>query len=288
MARLLGYRWPVELDPEMQLADFQRQWVQKCDALLPLADNGGIVCLPPVRGERPAADRLLEILVAAYGAEWSAARLTELLATVGYGGKNLKVWLRDGFFGQHCQLFHQRPFIWHIWDGCKDGFAALLNYHKLDRKTLETLTYTYLGNWLQRQADEVKRQEAGAEERQAAAQALQEKLKRILAGEAPYDIFIRWKPLKQQPLGWEPDLNDGVRLNIRPFMTADILRQRPKINWNKDRGKDVASAPWYHLGPQYDGNEGDRINDHHLNLAKSSRLAPARGGRDAGARASSS
>jgi hypothetical protein len=262
VARLLGYRWPAEMDPEMELSDEARARVQKSAELLPLADADGIVCLPPVRGERPAAERLFELLAAAYGPEWSAAHLTELLAAVGYAGKGLEAWLRGGFFGQQCQLFHQRPFIWHIWDGRKDGFAALVNYHKLDRKTLETLTYNYLGDWLQRQQDGVKRQEAGTEERLAAAQALQEKLKLILAGEKPHDIFTRWKPLEQQPLGWEPDLNDGVRLNIRPFMTADILRQRPKINWNKDRGKDVASAPWYHLF------EGERINDHHLSLAE--------------------
>jgi len=261
VARLLGYRWPAELDQEMELSDEARSLVQKSEELLPLADDDGIVCLPSVRGGRPAAERLLEILAAAYGPEWSAARLTELLAAVGYAGKGLEAWLRDGFFGQHCQLFHQRPFIWHIWDGRKDGFAALLNYHKLDHKNLETLTYTYLGDWLQRQQDGVKRQEAGAEERLAVAQALQEKLKLILAGEKSFDIFIRWKSLEQQPLGWEPDLNDGVRLNIRPFMTADILRQRPKINWNKDRGKEVESAPWYHLF------EEERINDHHLSLA---------------------
>jgi hypothetical protein len=64
--------------------------------------------------------------------------------------------------------------------------------------------------------------------------------------------------------------NDGVRLNIRPFMTvsdvkkreAGILRDKPNIKWGKDRGKDVESAPWYHLF------KGNRINDHHLNLAE--------------------
>ena len=30
---------------------------------------------------------------------------------------------------------------------------------------------------------------------------LQQKLKRILEGEEPYDIFVRWKPLEKQPLG---------------------------------------------------------------------------------------
>ncbi|MFZ3148531.1 MAG: hypothetical protein WA137_05770 [Methanothrix sp.] len=64
------------------------------------------------------------------------------------------------------------------------------------------------------------------------------------------------------------DLNDGVRLNIRPFLSvadvgrkwAGVLREKPNINWNKDRGKDVEGAPWYHRF------EGDLINDCHLKL----------------------
>jgi len=40
------------------------------------------------------------------------------------------------------------------------------------------------------------------------------------------------------------------------------------VHWKKDRGKDVESAPWYHLGPEYGGKEGDHINDHHLSLTQ--------------------
>jgi len=106
--------------------------------------------------------------------------------------------------------------------------------------------------------------------------SLRNRLELILEGETPYDIFVRWKPLEEQPLGWEPDLNDGVRLNICPFMrvpdvgkkSAGVLRDKPNIKWGKDRGKDVTSAPWYHLGPEYGGKEGDHINDHHLTLAE--------------------
>jgi hypothetical protein len=49
---------------------------------------------------------------------------------------------------------------------------------------------------------------------------LKKRLELILEGESPYDIFVRWKPIEKQPIGWEPDLNDGVRLNIRPFMSV--------------------------------------------------------------------
>ena len=49
---------------------------------------------------------------------------------------------------------------------------------------------------------------------------------------------------------------------------AGVLRDKPNIKWNKDRGKDVESAPWYHLGLEYGGKQGDRINDHHVTLEK--------------------
>jgi hypothetical protein len=94
------------------------------------------------------------------------------------------------------------------------------------------------------------------------ARELQQTLERILDGEAPHDIFVRWKPLVHQPLGWEPDLDDGVRMNIRPFVEAAILRDKPNIKWTKDRGKDVASTPWYSVFM------GERINDHHTTLAE--------------------
>ncbi|WP_421304646.1 Eco57I restriction-modification methylase domain-containing protein [Aeromonas veronii] len=273
VARLLGYQWPAELDKEMELADEQRQLVDEVAKLNAFADEDGIVCLPAVRGEAPAHTRLEKLLVAAYEDDWKNGALDKLLTAV--GSKSLELWLRDKFFEQHCKLFQHRPFIWHIWDGLKDGFSALVNYHKLDRSGLERLIYTYLGDWIRIQEQGVKEARDGAEERLTAAKNLQQRLEAILAGEKGLDIFVRWKPLASQPIGWEPDLNDGVRLNIRPFLKvadvgkkgAGILRFKPNINWNKDRGNDVASAPWYTLGLQYGEKEGARINDHHLSLA---------------------
>lgn len=274
VARLLGYQWPAELDEEMELADEQRQLVDEVAKLNSFADEDGIVCLPAVRGEAPAHTRLEKLLVAAYEDDWKSGAMDKLLTAV--GSKSLELWLRDKFFEQHCKLFQHRPFIWHIWDGLKDGFSALVNYHKLDRSGLERLIYTYLGDWIRIQEQGVKEELDGAEERLTAAKNLQQRLEAILAGEKGLDIFVRWKPLAEQPIGWEPDLNDGVRLNIRPFLKvadvgkkgAGILRFKPNINWNKDRGNDVASAPWYTLGLQYDEKEGARINDHHLSLAE--------------------
>ena len=205
-------------------------------------------------GERPAAERLQELLARAYGATWSPARTRELLAASGSKKTDLDSWLRDEFFKAHCQVFKNRPFVWHIWDGRKDGFSALVNYHRLDGGTLRRLAYTYLGDWIERQEAADREGLAGAEARLLAARDLQRRLALILEGEPPYDIFVRWKSLAEQPLGWDPDLNDGVRLNVRPFVEAGVLRAKFNVNWNKDRGKNP------------DGSE--RLNDLHFTLAE--------------------
>ncbi|EPC7971281.1 N-6 DNA methylase [Enterobacter hormaechei] len=277
VARLLGYRWPAELDDKMELADEMLHWLGKSDELLKLVDDDGIVCLPALRGEKAAASRLEAMLQAAYEEGWSSSVLSELLASV--GSKSLETWLRDKFFEQHCKLFQHRPFIWQIWDGLKDGFSVLVNYHKLNYQGLERLIYTYLGDWIRTQEHGFKEGIDGAESRLMAAKNLKDSLEAILKGDAitgksGLDIFVRWKPLHEQPMGWNPDLNDGVRLNIRPFMQAPdvdkkgagVLRTKPNIKWGKDRGNDVESAPWYYLGLQYGEKEGARINDHHISL----------------------
>ena len=274
VARLLGHQWPAELDTEIELAAEQRRWIERSQQLNQFTDDDGIVCLPAVRGEKSADQRLESLLQAAYGEAWTTPLKNRLLETV--GGKSLNQWLRDKFFEQHCKMFQHRPFIWHIWDGLNDGFSALVNYHMLDKAGLERLIYTYLGDWIRTQQSGMASGEDGAQERLAAAEALKRELEAILQGEAPYDIFVRWKPLAEQPIGWNPDINDGVRLNIRPFLKArdvgkkdaGVLRWKPNVKWTKDRGKDVESAPWYTLGLEYEGKEGDRINDNHLTLVE--------------------
>ena len=268
VARMLGYMWPRQTGSE-----FPDCPPVKADGLERLADEDGIVCIPSVRGEPSAPDRLLTLLTAASVKP----------------DRNLDDWLRNSFFEEHCKLFHDRPFIWHIWDGRRrDGFHALVNYHKLadgvkGRRLLEKLTHAYLGDWITRQRSDVKDEKEGAEERLAAALALKKRLEAIIEGEPPFDIFVRWKPLARQSIGWAPDINDGVRMNIRPFMVSDlpggkkgagVLRAKPNIKWRKDRGKEPRRPkeeyPWFWSwdeetenfagGVEFDGN---RWNDCH-------------------------
>jgi hypothetical protein len=281
VARLLGYAWPRQTGSSFP----------DCPALGPdglegFADSDGIVCLPPVNHEQPAANRLRELVAAALGT-FDEGSLIAAAGLKGSKSKTLGDWLRDEFFEQHAKLFHDRPFIWHLWDGRSDGFHALVNYHKLDYATLQKLAYSYLGNWIQVQADDAKVDKPGAADRLGAAQKLQKKLAAILEGEAPLDIFVRWKPLKDQPEGWHPDLNDGIRQNIRPFLPADdvgkkgagLFRAVPLKLKDSDRGNEPnrpkEDYPWFWCedepGTDPAGGKdfvGTRWNNVHLTLEK--------------------
>ena len=190
-----------------------------------LVDADGIVCLPAVAGEQSAAERVRAVLAASFG-DWSSSKLDELLVAgggkpgtwpAGWRRRSSRITARCSGTVRSCGTSGM---------GYKDGFSALVNYHRLDRATLERLTYRDFG-LVDRPAEGGRRVGcSGADARLNAAQVLQAKLQLILEGEPPYDIYVRWKELAEQPLGWDPDLDDGVRLNIRPFVEAGVLRSK--------------------------------------------------------------
>jgi hypothetical protein len=258
LARVLGYRWPAESDTEMELAEEARDLIASVKAFDHLSDEDGIFCIPSVNAEQSGAERLRTYLQTVFADSWGNNSISELLQKEGSAASNLEDWLRKDFFTQHCKLFQNRPFIWQIWDGRNDGFSALINYHKLDKENLSKLIYTYLGDWIRMCEAKKRNEESGADGLLSAALKLKEKLEAILEGESPYDIFVRWKPIDQQPIGWEPDLNDGVRLNIRPFVEAGVLRSKFNVKWGVDRGKNPPNSFWGEI----------RDNDKHLTLAE--------------------
>jgi hypothetical protein len=280
VARLLGYHWPRQTG-----SSFPDCPSLGPDGLESYADEDGIVCLPPVNREQPAASRLRQLLTAALG-PFDERALIAAAGPKGSKSKTLEEWLCDEFFEQHVKLFHDRPFIWHLWDGRSDGFHALVNYHKLDHAALQKLTYSYLGNWIQDQAEDARNDKPGAATRLGYARALQTKLAAILEGEAPLDIFVRWKSVKDQAQGWNPDINDGIRQNIRPFLFAGdvgkrgagLFRSVPLKLKDKDRGTEPqrpkSEYPWFWCeetpGTDPVGGKlfvGNRWNEVHLTLA---------------------
>ena len=293
VARLLGYRWPRQTGSSFMdcRAVSNPDEIDKSG----FVSTDGIVPLPALVGESDAATRLRELIRPVWGPDYGEGTIHDLLVAENAGATDLSSWLADEFFDGHCRLFHQTPFIWHIWDGARGGFSALVNYHRLceangaGRRLLEKLRDTYLvGEWIPAQRRAHSAGEAGAEERLIAAEHLRGELTKIIDGDPPYDIFVRWKPLYRQSIGWEPDIDDGVRLNIRPFLTAKprnsgrrdacILRVTPRVKKHAgaDRGaephREKEDFPWFWTddadvatqnfpgGPKF---KGRRYNDFH-------------------------
>jgi hypothetical protein len=306
VARLLGYRWPRQTGSSFR----------DCPALTDpdeaarsgLIDSDGIVPLPAVVGQPDAAMRLRDLIRAVWGPDYSEGTIRRLLAAEEAKSADLGAWLADEFFDGHCRLFQQTPFIWHVWDGVRGGFSALINYHRLcegngaGRRLLEKLRDSYLGEWIGTQRRSLAAGETGAEARLIAAEHIRGELTKIIEGNPPYDIFVRWKPLDRQPIGWEPDIDDGVRLNIRPFLIARpkdsgrrdgcILRVTPRVKKHAgaDRGaephREKADFPWFWAedddvaitdfagGPEF---KGRRYNDFHYSRAFKQRARVAKG-----------
>ncbi len=76
---------------------------------------------------------------------------------------------------------------------------------------------------------------------------------------------MSFQPIYVTPPSVFFDLNNGVRMNIRPFMMAGILRRNPNIKRTKDRGTepkpDKVQFPWFWNGDAFMGEWG---NDVHL------------------------
>jgi hypothetical protein len=309
VARLLGYRWPRQTGSSF----IDCPAVPGPDEVdrSGLVDADGIVPLPALAGEADAATRLRELIRVVWGPDYGEGTIRELLAAEGAKATDLGTWLADEFFDDHCRLFHQSPFIWHVSDGVRGGFSALVNYHRLcegngaGRRLLEKLRDSYLGEWIATRRRALAAGEAGAEEHLIAAEHLRGKLTRIIEGAPPYDIFVRWKPLHRQPIGWEPDIDDGVRLNIRPFLAAKpkntgrkdgcILRVTPRVKKHDgaDRGaephREKEDFPWFWAedddvatedfagGPTF---RGRRYNDFHYTREFKQRARDAKGGKE--------
>ena len=156
---------------------------------------------------------------------------------------SLDEWLDNAFFEYHAGLYKNRPLFWHIASAqgtSRFAFGALIHYHRFDKNRMAKLRASYLRDAIaefRREAgladktgrsDDRLEWQAKAEE----AQALDKKLQFIQeghhegvdGGERDYRILTPWKEPGKRPKGWDPDLDDGVKVNIEPFEKAGVLR----------------------------------------------------------------
>jgi hypothetical protein len=213
------------------------------------ADDDGIVPFNAVNGEPRLVERVRQELAELFpdrdANQVEVEIVNELNQTVkGYRRcASLDAWLDNAFFEYHCGLYKNRPIFWHIASAqgtARFAFGALVHYHRFDKNRLGKLRATYL-----RDAIEEFRREAGLADKAGAtadrlewqakleeAQALDLRLQAIQeghhegteGGERDYRILTPWKAPEERPNGWDPDLDDGVKVNIEPLQKAGVLR----------------------------------------------------------------
>jgi hypothetical protein len=152
-------------------------------------------------------------------------------------------WLRNAFFEFHRSLYKNTPVIWHIASSrgtAPFAFGALVDYHRFDRNRMSKLRSYYL-----REAIESMRRETAMADKTGNTEARlewQTQLEEALdfdrrlqwveeghhegreGGPQDYRVLIPWKPAEDRPKGWDPDLDDGVQVNITPLYKAAVLR----------------------------------------------------------------
>ncbi|MGE5618445.1 MAG: hypothetical protein ACM3US_04220, partial [Sphingomonadaceae bacterium] len=227
LLRMLGYRWPEQDKYEAEHGPI----------LDPaLVDEDGIIPLVPCTGEPTAEERIRARLERDFGEEGAERSLKEFRQWV---GRDLGDWLRRDFFKRHVQQFKQRPIAWHLVSPNR-AFEAFVLYHRLSRETLQRLRAQYAGSLIERlRADQERARARGADgevtQLQLQIEDVEEfrsRIEKIERGdELKYRIRCRWKGEEEagRPGPYAPDIDDGVKVNIRPFQEAGLLAVRQVI-----------------------------------------------------------
>ncbi len=213
------------------------------------AADDGMVPFDPINNEPRLVDRvrgeLAEFFPDRDANQVEVEIVNELKQNVkGYRRcSSLEEWLENAYFEYHCSLYKRRPIFWHIASAqgtAPAAFGVLVHYHRFDKNRLAKLRSTYL-----RDAIENFRREAALADKAGRTDdrldfqtrieethALERKLQAIQegrregeeGGEDDFRILTPWKKAEELPKGWDPDLDDGVKVNIEPWEKAGALR----------------------------------------------------------------
>jgi len=243
--RMLGHRWPLQdkYEEEEGAPFLDPMWV----------DADGLIALTSDMGEETLSERYRFFLDSEFGSDFGHEVELELAHALGWKpgtewGKQrplaLGEWFKRDFFRRHVSQFKRRPIAWHL-KSPKGTVQLIVYYHAFNRDRLALLRARYLGNLRQEldgtlaaatakgyddRANMVRVEEL--EERLADLDAFDANLARLQEGrEREARIWCPWKTPEEQPQGWDPDINDGVRVNIAPLqrlglLAADVLNKK--------------------------------------------------------------
>ena len=242
--RMFGYEWPKQQAYEKKLGK----------SILPprWGNTNGIFLLTNYAGEEILTEWMRNYLEA-FGSDhgMDVERQAVIYLSWRSGDElgqqragSLDRWFEREFFKFHMSQFKKRPIAWHL-TSPKGAFQAIVYYHKFDKDRLKLLRSRYVSETLKelrRQLGEAQNQAAldrralnraaELEEKIADVEEFDRRLGLLQEGrQREARIWVPWKSPAEQPVGWDPDINDGVRVNIAPLqrlglLTADVLSKK--------------------------------------------------------------
>lgn len=252
----LGERPPEVIWPQMEGKTTEQKRMEHVWRLLSFAvkrvidsDDDGIVPFNRSTGETPLPERVRQELATLFPGRDESQLEVEIVNELKRSVKgyrrcaSLDDWLANAYFEYHAGLYKSRPIYWHVASAqgtSSFAFGALVHYHRFDKNRMQKLRASYV-----RDTIEELRRDAGLADKAGRADdrvELQAKLEEVQAldkklqllqeghhegaegGDRDFRILTPWKEPAKRPKGWNPDLDDGVKVNIAPLDRAGILR----------------------------------------------------------------
>lgn len=247
--------------PQMEGKDRDQKRREHVDRLLTYLvkqileeDEDHLVCLQRVAHEPPLIERLRAKLAACFPKQDPSSLETEVVnelkkKTKGYHrAESLAEWLHDVFFETHNALYQQRPILWHLASSqtrAEPGFACLVHAHHFDADALAKLRSVYVKDRitvLKREAAQAGND--GKADLRLDLLALAEEVEAYDAklahlqegahtgpanGDRDYRILTPWKKPEDRPKGWNPDIDDGIKVNLASLARTKLLRINLKL-----------------------------------------------------------
>ncbi len=181
------------------------------------------------------------------------------------GVKDLRDWLRNNFFPYHIRMYsksrRKAPIFWQLCSSRKN-YSVWLYYHRLNHDTLFTVLRSYVEPKIQ--YEEQKARET--EERLAAARTAgnrREEHELARRAEAQERLLEELSQFRDQistvaHMGYDPDLDDGVLLNIAPLYQVVPWKEAAKAWQELQAGKYPWSSMAKRLGLAVSGGKRSR------------------------------
>jgi hypothetical protein len=200
----------------------------------------GFVPLVRVKGHKTLGARVFEALKADLDDDGKRQLQSELVDyfDIEPGGRtneriagSINRWTAEHYFTRHLAATGREPEVWHV-SSPAGTFQALTHSSRATKERIDLLR----SEILRRQLDTLNRtlKSAVKAKRSSQVRHLEEQIKDIrtfdialgwlFEGTTPNArIWYPWKSPEQQPQGWDPNLDEGIRANVAPLQRLGLL-----------------------------------------------------------------